>query len=389
MTRRMAVMDTETVVRERYEQAAREREPQLCCPISYDPELLKVIPQEILDKDYGCGDPSRNVREGDSVLDLGSGAGKICYIAAQVVGAKGRVVGVDFNPEMLALARKYQKDVAQKIGYDNVTFQRGRIQDLALPLDEVDQFLRANPVRSSGDLNGFEGFQARLRKLAPLIPDESVDVIISNCVLNLVREEDREQLFREMFRVLRRGGRVAISDIVSDEPAPEELKNDPELWSGCVAGAFTESGFLAAFERACFHAITLDKYGEKPWKTVQGIEFRSVTVTALKGKQGPCWEHNQAVIYKGPWKKVEDDDGHVLVRGQRMAVCDKTYRILTGEPYQDGVVPVPPLKEVPARKAKPFACGQNAVRPPAETKGRRYRKTVNSGTSCAPGSGCC
>ena len=389
MTRRMAVMDTETVVRERYEQAAREREPQLCCPISYDPELLKVIPQEILDKDYGCGDPSRNVREGDSVLDLGSGAGKICYIAAQVVGAKGRVVGVDFNPEMLALARKYQKDVAQKIGYDNVTFQRGRIQDLALPLDEVDQFLRANPVRSSGDLNGFEGFQARLRKLAPLIPDESVDVIISNCVLNLVREEDREQLFREMFRVLRRGGRVAISDIVSDEPAPEELKNDPELWSGCVAGAFTESGFLAAFERACFHAITLDKYGEKPWKTVQGIEFRSVTVTALKGKQGPCWEHNQAVIYKGPWKKVEDDDGHVLVRGQRMAVCDKTYRILTGEPYQDGVVPVPPLKVVPARKAKPFACGQNAVRPPAETKGRRYRKTVNSGTSCAPGSGCC
>ncbi len=86
---------------------------------------------------------------------------------------------------------------------------------------------------------------------------------------------------------------------------------------------------------------------------------------------------------------MEDDDGHTLVRGQRMAVCDKTYRILTSEPYASEVLPVPPLKEVPLKKAKPFACGQTALRPPAETKGKRYRKTVNEGATCAPGSGCC
>ena len=389
MGRKETTLDLETAVRQRYEKAAKSREAQLCCPVSYDPKYLQAIPEDILKKDYGCGDPSRYVRSGDTALDLGSGGGKICYIAAQMVGEKGRVIGVDFNPEMLALARKYQAEVAAAIGYDNVEFRRARIQDLALPLDEVDAYLKASPVRSSEELHRFEAFQARLRKAAPVIPDESVDVIISNCVLNLVREEDREQLFREMFRVLKRGGRVAISDIVSDEPVPEKLKQDAELWSGCIAGAFQEAAFLAAFERAGFHAIALDKYDAKPWKTVRGIEFRSVTVTARKGKQGPCWERNQAVMYKGPWRKVEDDDGHMLLRGQRMAVCDKTYRLLTGEPYAAEVVGVPPIREVPLKKAKPFACGQTALRTPAETKGKRYRKTVNAAAACAPGSGCC
>jgi arsenite methyltransferase len=389
MTPKAAPLDTEAAVRERYEKAARAKEPELCCPITYDPKYLKAIPKEILDKDYGCGDPSRYVREGDMVLDLGSGAGKICYIAAQVTGPKGRVIGVDFNPEMLALARKYQREVSEKLGYDNVAFHRARIQDLALPLDEVDAYLKANPVRSSDELRQFEEFEARLRQGAPVIPNDSVDLIISNCVLNLVRESDREQLFREMFRVLRRGGHVAISDIVSDEPVPEAMKRDAELWSGCIAGAFTEAGFLAAFERAGFHGIAINKYDAEPWKTLRGIEFRSVTITARKGKQGPCWERNQAVIYKGPWRKVEDDDGHTLRRGERMAVCDKTYNILTSEPYTDEVIPVPPMKEVPLKKAKTFACGQTSLRAPAESKGRRYRKTINAAAKCVPGSGCC
>jgi arsenite methyltransferase len=389
MARKGATLDTEAAVRDRYEKAARAREAKLCCPVTYDPKYLEVIPQAILDKDYGCGDPSRYVRSGETVLDLGSGAGKICYIAAQIAGAKGRVIGVDFNPEMLGLARKYQPQIAAALGYDNVLFHRARIQDLALPLDEADAYLKANPVRSSADLRRYEEFQARLRKAAPVIPDESVDLIISNCVLNLVRETDREQLFREMFRVLKRGGRAAISDVVSDEPVPEVMKQDAELWSGCIAGAFQETSFLAAFERAGFHAIALDKYNQSPWKTLKGIQFRSVTVTARKGKQGPCWERNQAVIYKGPWKRVKDDDGHTLLRGQRTAVCDKTYHILTSEPYASQVAPVPPLKEIPMRRAKPFACGQNALRSPAETKGKRYRKTENAAAVCAPGSGCC
>src|SRR5262245_65729352 len=98
--------DYEAAVLQRYGEAAREVEACLCLPVSYDEALLKVIPDEILEKDYGCGDPTRHIHEGETVLDLGSGSGKACYIISQIVGAKGKVIGVDFNPPMLVLARK-------------------------------------------------------------------------------------------------------------------------------------------------------------------------------------------------------------------------------------------------------------------------------------------
>lgn len=385
MGTRQATLDVEKAVRQRYTAAAKERAPALCCPTTYDPRYLAAIPHEILERDYGCGDPTPYVRPGDTLLDLGSGAGKLCFIAAQVVGPRGRVLGVDFNPEMLALARKYQPVVAERLGYDNVVFHRARIQDLALSLDEVEAYLQARPVRSAAQLAEFEAFTERLRTQAPLIPSDSVDVVVSNCVLNLVKDSEKEKLFAEIYRVLQRGGRAAISDIVSDEDVPPAMKRDPVLWSGCVAGALREDRFLAAFERAGFYGITIEKYDEKPWQTVRGIEFRSITVTARKGKEGPCLERYQAVIYKGPWKKVEDDDGHVLERGRRMAVCDKTYKILIGEPYAAEVIPVPPHKEVPLQRARGFACNGAAYRDPRETKGRRYRKTIAPTRSvCGP-----
>ena len=386
---RTTLADTDSAVRRRYRRAARATEPTLCCPTSYNSRYLQAIPREILERDYGCGDPTPFVRPGDTVLDLGSGAGKMCFILAQVVGPKGKVIGVDFTDEMLALARKHQPEVARRLGYDNVVFHRGRIQDLALPLDEVEAYLKARPLRSAAALADFEAFCERMRASAPLIPAESVDVIVSNCVLNLVKESEREKLFAEIFRVLRRGGRLAISDIVSDEEVPAALKRDPRLWSGCLAGAFREDKFLQAFERAGFHGIQLEKYDPKPWQTVRGIEFRSLTVSARKGKQGPCLERNQAVIYKGPWKEVLDDDGHRLRRGQRMAVCDKTYRILSQALYAEQIVPVPPLKEIPLKQARGFACSGDALRDPRETKGKRYRKTLAATRSVCGPEGCC
>ncbi len=386
---RQKTLDVEAVVRERYTRAARKKERELCCPTSYDPRYLEVIPEEILARDYGCGDPTPYLQTGDVVLDLGAGAGKLCFIAAQIVGPQGRVIGVDFNAEMLALARQHQPAVAQRLGYDNVIFHRARIQDLALALDEVEAYLAAHPVRNAQQLAEFEAFTDRLRAEAPLIPNDSVDVIVSNCVLNLVKDTEKEKLFAEMYRVLKRGGRVAISDIVADEDVPAALKRDPELWSGCLAGALREDRFLAAFERAGFYGITVAKYDEKPWQTVRGVEFRSLTVTARKGKEGPCLERKQAVLYKGPWKKVEDDDGHVLERGRRMAVCDKTYRLLTREPYAADIVAVPPRKEVPLRRARGFVCTGAAYRDPRETKGRRYRQTVPATRSLCGPEGCC
>ncbi len=108
-------------------------------------------------------------------------------------------------------------------------------------------------------------------------------MVVSNCVLNLVRREDRQRLFAEIFRVLRRGGRAAISDITCDRPVPERLQQDPTLWSGCLAGAFVEEEFLAAFESAGFCGLRIVDRQERPWATLEGIEFRSLTVEAYKG----------------------------------------------------------------------------------------------------------
>ncbi|MGI9591724.1 MAG: hypothetical protein ACR2P8_10185 [Myxococcota bacterium] len=126
---------------------------------------------------------------------------------------------------------------------------------------------------------------------------------------------------------------------------------------------------------------------------VEGIVFRSVTVTAHKGKQGPCYEANQAVIYKGPWKQVEDDDGHVLRRGERAAVCAKTYGLLTAGPYADQIVPLPPYTEIPAAERAEFDCSRSAPRSPRETKGAAYDATTEESDCCAPAteseSNCC
>ena len=125
----------EAAVAKRYSAAAREREPALCCPVQYRREYLQAIPEEILQRDYGCGDPTPYVREGETVLDLGSGGGKVCYILSQVVGPEGRVIGVDCNQEMIELARRHRDTVARRIGYANVDFRYGLIQDLALDLE--------------------------------------------------------------------------------------------------------------------------------------------------------------------------------------------------------------------------------------------------------------
>ena len=384
------VIDLEGVVNERYGRAAHDREPELCCPVEYDQQYLHVIPDEIKERDYGCGDPSRFVREGDVVLDLGSGAGKICYIAAQIAGPTGRVIGVDANDKMLALAEKYRLPIGERTGYHNVEFRKGRIQDLRLDLALVDSYLAENPVTSASDLARFNAYCSSIKNERPLVMDESIDVVLSNCVLNLVRPEDKEQLFNEMFRVVRRGGRVAISDIVSDEDVPEELQRDPELWSGCIAGAYREDAFLEAFDRAGFYGMEIVKRDERPWRTIQGLEFRAITVVAHKGKQGPCWERKQAVIYHGPWRKVIDDDGHVLERGKRMAVCDKTFQIYNREPYANQVIPVEPRETIPLEEATAFDCHRPALRHPRETKGDDYDVTeISNSDCCEPGSACC
>ena len=281
-----AVFNVEQAVKTRYAAGAQREEAALCCPVDYNPRFLTLIPEEILERDYGCGDPSQHIQPGETVLDLGSGAGKICYIAAQVVGAEGRVIGVDMTPEMLNVAEKYRHSIGEQLGYHNVEFHRGRIQDLRTDLNVADAYLRQHPVASLEDFQTFEAVMAEQRAQQPLIADACVDVVVSNCVLNLVQDADKRQLFGEIFRVLRQGGRTVISDIVADEAVPAHLKADPELWSGCVSGAMQEKEFIQAFAAAGFSGMTVLKRDEQPWRTVEGIAFRSMTLVAHKGEPG-------------------------------------------------------------------------------------------------------
>ena len=386
----LEIMSTEKSVYQRYAAASKDVEPALCCPTSYPADYLKMIPEEILEKDYGCGDPTPYVNEGETVLDLGSGGGKLCYIIAQKVGRDGQVIGVDCNTEMLGLARKYQSEISEKLGYSNVDFRYGIIQDLQLNLELLGEKLNSAPIKSPSDWLASRSIEEQLRRDNPLVQSDSVDSVVSNCVLNLVRQQDRKQLFAEIFRVLKKGGRAAISDIVSDETVPEHMQRDGHLWSGCLSGAFREDQFLKAFEEAGFHGIEIAVRQSEPWQTIEGIEFRSMTVVAYKGKQGPCLERNQALVYTGPFSKVEDDDGHIFQRGQRMAVCDKTFHLLQSAPYSGQFEPIEPIEEVPLESAEEFDCRRSKRRHPRETKGLEYDATTEaSGPYCDENGACC
>jgi SAM-dependent methyltransferase len=374
----------EKSVKDRYAAAAQAQEAALCCPVEYNREYLKVIPEEVIERDYGCGDPSQHLHPGETVLDLGSGTGKICFIASQVVGPEGRVIGVDMTDDMLDVARRNAPVVAERIGYANVEFRKGRIQDLGLDLERLQADLTDNPI---ADANSFLAAQERaddLRVKYPLVANDSIDVVVSNCVLNLVGGREKGQLFEELFRVLRNGGRAVISDIVSDENIPEDMADDPILWSGCISGAYREDTFLKAFEDAGFCGIRILKRDTDPWQTVQGIEFRSVTVEAFKGNQGQSLERNQAVIYKGPFRKVLDDDGHAMERGQRYAVCDKTYKLYQQAPYADDFEFIEPREVIPLADAQPYECREGELRHPRESKGLAYDATTEA-SSCETG----
>jgi ubiquinone/menaquinone biosynthesis C-methylase UbiE len=385
----MNSLNLEGAVKERYAAGAECCQPALCCPVNYDAKYLAVIPEEVIERDYGCGDPSKHVRPGETVLDLGSGTGKICFIAAQVVGAAGKVIGIDMTDEMLEVARRNAPVVAARIGYANVEFRKGRIQDLALDLERLDAELTARPIKDADAFLKAGELAEELRVKHPLVATDSVDVVVSNCVLNLVESTAKRLLFSEIFRVLKNGGRAVISDIVSDEEVPTEMQSDPELWSGCISGALTETAFLEAFSAAGFYGIRILSREAEPWRIVNGFEFRSMTVEAFKGKQGACFERNQAVIYKGPFREVLDDDGHRLVRGVRHAVCDKTYQLYQKAPYRESFEFIDPRTPIPPEEARPFDCTRTAPRHPRETKEQDYSVTTVPASSCCDTGGSC
>jgi arsenite methyltransferase len=286
---------TRESVKEFYGRAARDPQESLCCPGGYPAEETSHIPAEVIDRFYGCGSPISlaGIAQGETVLDLGSGAGIDCFIAAKKTGREGKVIGVDMTDEMLNVANVWRDTVAANLGYANVEFRKGYLEDI--PADTT-----------------------------------SVDLITSNCVINL--SPDKQKVFSEMWRTLKDHGRIVVSDIVSGSEIPEKLKMDEQLLGECIAGSLTEERFLASLERAGFYGIeVLDK---KYWKSVENIDFYSVTVRGYKfRKTAGCVYAGQYAVYKGPFKFVIDEEGHVFPRNQAVEVCTDTAAKLSAAPY--------------------------------------------------------
>lgn len=301
-------------VRDFYSKAAENPQKDLCCPTSYPLDDTTHIPQDVIDRFYGCGSPVNmaGIKEGEIVTDLGSGAGIDCFIASKKVGPSGRVFGIDMTDNMLKIANECRPTVADNLGYDNVEFKKGFLE--SIPLD-----------------------------------DNTVDLITSNCVINL--SPNKKTVFSEMWRILNDHGRIVISDIVSENEVPPHIINNQQLWGECIAGALTQQQFINYLEHAGFYGIEL--LGKTYWKTIESHKFYSISVRGFKfKKKADCVYIGQKAIYHGPFKATVDEEGHIFPRGEAVVVCTDTAQKLSNHPYNQHFTVTDPT----SRASEEFMC---------------------------------
>ncbi len=272
-----------------------------CCVADYDKSLLEKITPEVLEKRYGCGSPLPVLLEGKTVLDLGSGAGIDCFIASQLVGEKGHVIGIDMTDEQLEIANRNIAPHMKNFGYGkpNIEFKKGFIEEIP-------------------------------------VPDSSVDVVISNCVINLSPTKD--QVFAEIYRILKPGGEFYISDIVADRRVPQRLQDDEELWGECLTGAAYVDDLRRITEKAGFFDIRT--VSSRFTDLVEGIRFYSRNIRGFKIElEDRCEDYGQVVIYNGTiWghdSKFELDQNHLFHAGVPERVCKNTADMLSQSRYAD------------------------------------------------------
>ncbi|ATB68972.1 methyltransferase [Sulfurospirillum diekertiae] len=271
-----------------YHDAALEDKEDILNPACYEEQYLSHIPSHLRFRGYGCGSPilDAKLKMGESMLDLGSGRGIECFIASKLVGKSGRVVGVDMLDSMLKIARSGAEEVAQRLGYNNLTFAKGYLE--ALPEE-----------------------------------DERFDVITSNCVLNL--SSHKRKLFAEIFRVLKKGGRLVVSDVVCDVEASALIRNDAKLSGECIGGALTQAHLLGLLRESGFENVELIK--RFFYREVQGHMFYSITFEAHK----PDTQKQVEVIYKGVGESLALDNGIVLFKGVKTCIDEALAKRLESE----------------------------------------------------------
>ncbi len=287
-----------------------------CCTDTDIPNHLKQamsnIHPEVSARYYGCGLIAPQELTGTRILDLGSGSGRDCYLLAQLVGEQGSVVGVDMTEEQLEVANKHVEWHRDQFGYSrsNVEFKLGHIE--------------------------------RLHELG--LEDNSFDIIVSNCVINL--SPDKDAVLREAYRLLKPGGELYFSDVYSDRRVPQELLEDPLLYGECLSGALYWNDFLRLATAAGFadprlvedRPLSIDNATIE--QRIGHINFYSATYRLFKidGLESACEDYGQAVVYKGEVQDSEQvfilDEHHVIEKGRQFPVCGNTYRMLNESRFQ-------------------------------------------------------
>lgn len=297
-------------------QTSEDLKTNACCTLTKPPkyirEALSNVHDEVQAKYYGCGLTIPSAIKGLKILDLGSGSGRDCYIASQLVGENGSVVGIDMTAEQLNVAHKYIDYHTEKFGYktSNVKFIKGNIEHL----DELN------------------------------LEYGSFDIIISNCVINLAK--DKLKVLKDAYDLLKPGGEMYFSDVYSDRRIPKSLQENRILWGECLSGALYWNDFLNYAKKAGFgdpravedKPITIEN--EEIEDLVGDIEFYSVTYRLMKidALESDCEDYGQAVTYKGGIPEndlaFELDGHHYFPKGKIITVCGNTYRMLNETRFQ-------------------------------------------------------
>ncbi len=330
--------------------------------------------------------PEDAVRPGDRVVIIGAADATTTQIVARQAGWSGSVLVIESEDDNLEQVKQQALEVENQLGYVNWHFEKAELDNLCTNPVFVSQFLAESPIT---DIKSYSTFQLALtnqRNEDPFVPDNSVDVVILDTSVNRLPVLRVKTLLSEAFRVLRRGGRLILLLLLADEPVPEKL---PTLLSKQDLSYIPlETEIMTLLADAGYYGMSYLRRAELPLKVVTGAELRIFTVQGYKGKQGICLDRGHAVIYQGPWREVLDDDGHRYVRGERVAVCQKTYEILNRAPYKDEFFGIPCYLEIPADQAPLFDCNTPQHRDPQVTKGKKSVFEAQ-GSCCSPSSGSC
>ncbi len=262
-------------VREFYGQAALTANTDILNPLAPAQDAADFVPDSAKEHSYGCGSPVTDgaPQKGETLVDLGSGAGIECFMASDSVGKSGRIYGIDMTDEMLRLANDAKAEVAGRLGYQNVEFKKGFLEQIPLG-------------------------------------DELADVVISNCVINL--SPDKRMTYQEIYRILKPGGRLVVSDIITDTAIPATIRNNVRYRGECLGGAMQQEELVAMMGAAGFTSIRFIK--RFPYRQVEGMDFFSLTYEAVKPVIMP--DEQVQVIYRGPHGAIYTESGALLVKGR-------------------------------------------------------------------------